>query len=46
MPMIAEVSAENNSITVLVIQSDFVTLSKSLSDYIDERAASTFDGKG
>ncbi len=35
--MIAEVGAENNSTTVLMIPSDFVTLSKSLSDYLNDR---------
>src|SRR5450755_736950 len=39
MQMIAEVGAENNSTTVLMIPSDFVTLSKSLSDYLRERTA-------
>jgi regulator of protease activity HflC (stomatin/prohibitin superfamily) len=34
--MISEVGAENNSTTVLMIPSDFVTLSKSMSDYIRE----------
>jgi regulator of protease activity HflC (stomatin/prohibitin superfamily) len=34
MQMIAEVGAENNSTTVLMIPSDFVTLSKSLSEYL------------
>ena len=34
MQMIAEVGAENNSTTVLMIPSDFVTLSQSLSDYL------------
>ncbi len=37
MQMIAEVGAENNSTTVLMIPSDFVTLSKSLSDYVREQ---------
>jgi regulator of protease activity HflC (stomatin/prohibitin superfamily) len=37
MQMIAEVGAENNSTTVIMIPSDFVTLSKSLSDYLRER---------
>jgi regulator of protease activity HflC (stomatin/prohibitin superfamily) len=37
--MIAEVGADNNSTTVLMIPSDFVTLSKSLSDYLRERSA-------
>ena len=36
MQMIAEVGAENNSTTVLMIPSDFVTLAKSLSDYLRE----------
>ena len=39
MQMIAEVGAENNSTTVLMIPSDFVTLSKSLSEYLRELAA-------
>lgn len=38
MQMIAEVGAENNSTTVLMIPSDFVTLSKSLSDYLGEQS--------
>jgi regulator of protease activity HflC (stomatin/prohibitin superfamily) len=37
--MIAEVGAENNSTTVLMIPSDFVTLSKSLSEYLRERSS-------
>ncbi len=37
--MIAEVGAESNSTTVIMIPSDFVTLSKSLSDYLRERSA-------
>ncbi len=37
MQMIAEVGAENNSTTVLMIPSDFVHLAKSLSDYLRER---------
>ena len=37
MQMIAEVGAENNSTTVLMIPSDFVTLAKSLGDYLRER---------
>jgi len=39
MQMVAEVGAENNSTTVLMIPSDFVTLSKSLSEYLQELAA-------
>jgi len=38
MQMIAEVGAENNSTTVLMIPSDFVTLSKSLSEYLNEHS--------
>ena len=38
MQMIAEVGAENNSTTVLMIPSDFVTLAKSFSDYLREHA--------
>jgi hypothetical protein len=38
MQMIAEVGAENNSTTVLMIPSDFVTLSKSLSEYLREHS--------
>jgi regulator of protease activity HflC (stomatin/prohibitin superfamily) len=34
MQMLAEIGAENNSTTVLLIPSDFVTLAKSLSDYL------------
>ena len=41
MQMIAEVGAENNSTTVLMIPSDFVTLAKSLSEYLREHAAKT-----
>jgi regulator of protease activity HflC (stomatin/prohibitin superfamily) len=37
MQMIAEVGAENNSTTVLMIPSDFVTLSQSLSEYLRQR---------
>lgn len=39
MQMIAEVGAENNSTTVLMIPSDFVTLAKSLSEYLREHNA-------
>ena len=38
MQMISEVGAENNSTTVLMIPSDFVTLAKSLSEYMHELA--------
>jgi regulator of protease activity HflC (stomatin/prohibitin superfamily) len=39
MQMVAEVGAENNSTTVIMIPSDFVTLSKTLSDYLREHGA-------
>jgi regulator of protease activity HflC (stomatin/prohibitin superfamily) len=39
MQMVSEVGAENNSTTVLMIPSDFVTLSKSLSEYVQELAS-------
>ncbi len=39
MQMVTEVGAENNSTTVLMIPSDFVTLAKSFSDYLREHAA-------
>jgi regulator of protease activity HflC (stomatin/prohibitin superfamily) len=37
MQMLTEVGAENNSTTVLMIPSDFVTLAKSFGDYVRER---------
>ena len=44
MQMVTEVGAENNSTTVMMIPSDFVTLSKSLAEYLrdhnDGKAAS------
>jgi regulator of protease activity HflC (stomatin/prohibitin superfamily) len=39
MQMIAEVGAENNSTTVLMIPSDFVTLAQSLSEFMRARKA-------
>jgi regulator of protease activity HflC (stomatin/prohibitin superfamily) len=39
MQMVTEVGAENNSTTVLMIPSDFVTLAKSLGDYLREQTA-------
>jgi regulator of protease activity HflC (stomatin/prohibitin superfamily) len=39
MQMVAEVGAENNSTVILMIPSDFVTLSKSLSEYLQEVGA-------
>jgi len=38
MQMVTEVGAENNSTTVLMIPSDFVSLSKSLTEFLRERA--------
>src|SRR5579863_9659599 len=40
MQMISEVGAENNSTTVLMIPSDFVSLAHSLNDYLQRQAAS------
>jgi regulator of protease activity HflC (stomatin/prohibitin superfamily) len=37
MQMVTEVGAENNSTTVLMIPSDFVSLAKSFGDYVRER---------
>lgn len=37
MQMLSEIGSENNSTTVLMIPSDFVTLAKSLSEYLRER---------
>jgi len=39
MQMVAEVGAENNSTTVLMIPSDFVTLSNTIKDYLQARMA-------
>src|SRR6201987_1522660 len=39
MQMVTEVGAENNSTTVLMIPSDFVTLAKTFSQYLREHAA-------
>jgi len=39
MQMISEVGAENSSTTVLMIPSDFITLSKSLTEYMRDHAA-------
>ena len=46
MQMISEVGAENNSTTVLMIPSDFVTLAKSLSEYVREHGVKKADGEG
>jgi regulator of protease activity HflC (stomatin/prohibitin superfamily) len=39
MQMVTEVGAENNSTTILMIPSDFVTLAKSLTEFVQERAS-------
>ena len=39
MQMVTEVGAENNSTTVLMIPSDFVSLAKSFSEYLAERTS-------
>ena len=39
--MISEVGAENNSTTVLMIPSDFVSLSHTLDKYLQQRNADT-----
>ena len=39
MQMISEVGAENNSTTVLMIPSDFVSLAHSFNDYLQQQAA-------
>jgi regulator of protease activity HflC (stomatin/prohibitin superfamily) len=41
MQMVTEVGAENNSTTVLMIPSDFVTLAKTFSQYLSEHAPRT-----
>jgi regulator of protease activity HflC (stomatin/prohibitin superfamily) len=46
MQMVSEVGAENNSTTVLMIPSDFVTLSKSRSEYVQELAAKRGPAQG
>ena len=46
MQMVTEVGAENNSTTVLMIPSDFVTLAKSFSQYLTEHAPRTTQGTG
>jgi regulator of protease activity HflC (stomatin/prohibitin superfamily) len=43
--MVTEVGAENNSTTVLMIPSDFVTLSKSLAEYLREQKSSNAPSK-
>jgi regulator of protease activity HflC (stomatin/prohibitin superfamily) len=41
MQMITEVGAENNSTTVMMIPSDFVSLAKSIGEYVREHATNT-----
>ena len=43
--MISEVGAENNSTTVIMIPSDFVSLAHTLNDYLREQTASPDDGQ-
>jgi regulator of protease activity HflC (stomatin/prohibitin superfamily) len=43
--MVTEVGAENNSTTVLMIPSDFVSLAKSLSEYLREHKSSDAPSK-
>lgn len=45
MQMVTEVGAENNSTTVLMIPSEFVSLSKSLSEYLRTRTSSDAPSK-
>lgn len=46
MQMVTEVGAENNSTTVLMIPSDFVSLAKSVSEYVREQHAKDLPPKG
>ncbi len=39
MQMISEVGADNNTTTIVMIPSDFVTMAKSMTDYINEHKA-------
>lgn len=45
MQMVTEVGAENNSTTVLMIPSDFVTLAKSFNEYLRERQVSAREAR-
>ena len=45
MQMVSEVGAENNSTIVLMIPSDFVTPSKTLSEYTNELAGRKHNSK-
>jgi regulator of protease activity HflC (stomatin/prohibitin superfamily) len=44
MQMIAEVGAEHNSTTVLMIPSDFITVAKSVNEYLREHTAPKAEG--
>jgi regulator of protease activity HflC (stomatin/prohibitin superfamily) len=46
MQMISEVGAENNSTTVLMIPSDFVSLAHTLNDYLQQQAAAKIAAEG
>ena len=43
MQMVAEVGAENNTTTVVMIPSDFVTMAKSLAEYVREHQSNAKD---
>src|SRR5215471_15657710 len=45
MQMVTEVGAENNSTTVIMIPSDFVTFAKSFGDYVRERSGEADQSK-
>jgi regulator of protease activity HflC (stomatin/prohibitin superfamily) len=45
MQMVTEVGAENNSTTVLMIPSDFVSLAKNVSEYVRDQRAKDVPGK-
>jgi regulator of protease activity HflC (stomatin/prohibitin superfamily) len=45
MQMVSEVGAENNSTTILMIPSDFVTAAKTLGEYLHDRS-SPHQGEG
>jgi regulator of protease activity HflC (stomatin/prohibitin superfamily) len=45
MQMVTEVGAENNSTTVLMIPSDFVTLAKTFGDYLREHTSGGVQSK-
>ena len=44
--MVTEVGAENNSTTVLLIPSDFVSLAKSVSEFLRERTSGNAPPQG